>query len=90
MNLQKCVFCRGNVFFYTNSADYYATRPGHDLRYGLSREKMAKMGWVPPLGFEDSLRKCIEWTATNSHWLSLKKWADEPSSADAVTMKSRL
>jgi len=70
--------------------NHHATRPGHDLRYGLSGEKMAKMGWVPPLGFEDSLRKCIEWTATNSHWLTLKKWADEPSSSDDVNTKSRL
>jgi len=70
--------------------NHHATRPGHDLRYGLSGKKMAKMGWVPPLGFEDSLRKCIEWSAINSQWLSLKQWADEPSSSDDVTTKSRL
>ena len=70
--------------------NHHATRPGHDLRYGLSGEKMAKMGWVPPLGFEDSLRKCIEWTEANPNWLNLKSWADESGSCNGATTKSRL
>lgn len=68
--------------------DHHATRPGHDLRYGLSGDKMEKMGWTPPLGFEDSLRNCINWTVANSHWLNLKKWADEPHVSDDVTPSS--
>ena len=68
--------------------NHHATRPGHDLRYGLSGEKMAKMGWVPPLGFEDSLRNCIRWTMANSHWLNLKKWADDPNTYEGITPQS--
>ena len=64
--------------------NHHATRPGHDLRYGLSGEKMEKMGWVPPLGFEDSLRNCIRWTMANSHWLNLKKWADDPNTYEGI------
>ena len=53
-------------------------------RYGLSGEKMAKMGWVPPFGFEESLRKCIQWTIANSHWLNLKMWADDPNTYEGI------
>ena len=65
--------------------NHHATRPGHDLRYGLSGEKMAKMGWVPPLGFEDSLRNCIKWTLANPHWLNLKRWAEDPNSYEGIS-----
>ena len=27
--------------------DFHSARPGHDLRYALSGEKMRKMGWTP-------------------------------------------
>ena len=53
--------------------NHHADRPGHDLRYGLSGAKMAKMGWVPPYGFEASLTKSIKWTLQNRHWLELKR-----------------
>jgi UDP-glucose 4,6-dehydratase len=65
--------------------NHHATRPGHDLRYGLSGDKMAKMGWIPPLGFEDSLRNCIKWTTENSQWLNLKKWADDPNTYEGIS-----
>ena len=31
----------------------HASRPGHDLRYGLSGKKMESMGWELQLGFEE-------------------------------------
>jgi UDP-glucose 4,6-dehydratase len=68
--------------------NHHATRPGHDLRYGLSGDKMAKMGWIPPLGFEDSLRNCIKWTMANTHWLNLKKWADDPNDYEGISPQS--
>ena len=49
--------------------NFHATRPGHDLRYGLDGEKMFKMGWKLPLSYEDSLIKTIEWTLENRKWL---------------------
>jgi len=41
--------------------DFHSDRPGHDLRYGLSGEKMKKMGWKLPVNFEESLKKTIRW-----------------------------
>jgi dTDP-glucose 4,6-dehydratase len=65
--------------------DHHADRPGHDLRYGLSGVKMAKMGWVPPYGFEASLTKCIKWTLENRHWLELKRWAEDPNVYEGIS-----
>jgi len=51
--------------------DYHAARPGHDKRYALSGEKMAKMGWVPPVDLEHSLKKTVQWTLQHQPWLHL-------------------
>ena len=64
--------------------NHHADRPGHDLRYGLSGMKMAKMGWVPPYGFEASLTKSIKWTLKNRHWLELKRWAEDPNIYEGI------
>ena len=49
--------------------DFHSERPGHDLRYGLNGNKMYKMGWKLPVGFETSIKKTIEWTLKNQQWL---------------------
>lgn len=51
--------------------DYHTARPGHDKRYALSGEKMAKMGWTPPVDLERSLKKTVQWTLENQKWLHL-------------------
>ena len=49
--------------------DFHSDRPGHDLRYALDGSKMKRMGWTLPIGFEESLRKTVLWTAKNLKWL---------------------
>lgn len=49
--------------------DFHAGRPGHDRRYALDGSKLRKAGWMAPIGFEESLRKSIEWTLNNKQWL---------------------
>ena len=39
--------------------DFHSSRPGHDLRYALSGEKMEKMGWVPKSDLVDKLKVMI-------------------------------
>lgn len=51
--------------------DYHSARPGHDKRYALSGEKMALMGWVPPVDLENSIKKTVGWTLEHSQWLHL-------------------
>ena len=48
--------------------DFHSSRPGHDLRYSLDGEKMAKMGWVPESAF-NRLESVINWTLENDRWL---------------------
>lgn len=49
--------------------DFHAGRPGHDRRYALDGQKLKDLGWTAPAGFEESLRKSIEWTLRNPQWL---------------------
>lgn len=51
--------------------DYHKARPGHDKRYALSGEKMAAMGWAPPVNLEESVKKTVAWTLKNPVWLNL-------------------
>jgi len=53
--------------------DFHSSRPGHDLRYALDGTKMREMGWNIPVGFEESLKKTIEWTLARPEWLEIKK-----------------
>ncbi len=53
-----------------NMVDFHSTRPGHDLRYALSGEKMRKMGWEPE-NIRDRIREVVEWTLANERWIKL-------------------
>jgi len=50
--------------------DFHSSRPGHDLRYALSGEKMKDMGWMPT-ELEESLRSVVMWSLSNKRWLGL-------------------
>jgi len=47
------------------------TRPGHDLRYALDGDKLLGLGWKPPVAFEKSLERTVNWTIKNPTWISL-------------------
>lgn len=49
--------------------DFHSTRPGHDLRYALSNEKMSKMGWQASANVYEQITKTVQWTMSNSRWL---------------------
>lgn len=50
--------------------DFHATRPGHDLHYGLDGDKLANLGWESPLSFEESLKNTIEWQQEHPAWIN--------------------
>lgn len=50
--------------------DFHSARPGHDLRYALSGERMKKMGWVPN-ELRDRLKQTVEWTVKNKRWMNV-------------------
>lgn len=43
-------------------------RPGHDLRYSLDIEKIAKLGWKPKVKFKEGIKKTVEWYRQNVEW----------------------
>lgn len=49
--------------------NFHESNPGHDLHYGLNGKKLARLGWKPPLSFEESLEKTINWQQRNKEWL---------------------
>jgi dTDP-glucose 4,6-dehydratase len=50
--------------------DFHSSRPGHDLRYALSGERMANMGWTPqPVA--DRIAEVVRWTLDNTRWLDI-------------------
>lgn len=50
--------------------DFHSSRPGHDLRYALSGERMANMGWTPnPVA--ERIEEVVRWTLDNTRWLDI-------------------
>lgn len=49
--------------------DTHTQRPGHDPHYGLDSTKLYKLGWKPPLTFEESMKNTIEWQRANPQWM---------------------
>jgi dTDP-glucose 4,6-dehydratase len=48
--------------------DFHSARPGHDLRYALSGEKMKALGWRPQPVYK-RLEQVVDWTLINDRWL---------------------
>jgi dTDP-glucose 4,6-dehydratase len=49
--------------------EFVRDRKGHDERYALNNEKVAKeIGFVPKLQFRLGLEKTIDWYLRNEHW----------------------
>ncbi len=51
--------------------DFHSSRPGHDLRYSLSGEKMKSMGWVPKIKVQSRIKQVVEWSLANPSWIEL-------------------
>jgi dTDP-glucose 4,6-dehydratase len=51
--------------------DFHSSRPGHDLRYALSGEKMKQLGWTPAKDVRTRVAEVVEWTLNNPRWIKL-------------------
>jgi len=49
--------------------DFHKARPGHDRRYALDGDKIAKLGWKAPVPLLKSIDKTIKWTLDHPEWL---------------------
>ena len=51
--------------------DFHSSRPGHDLRYALSGDKMRELGWVPAKSVKERIAQVTQWTLANERWIKL-------------------
>tara|TARA_B100000575_G_scaffold46581_1_gene33723 strand:- start:9209 stop:10240 length:1032 start_codon:yes stop_codon:yes gene_type:complete len=49
--------------------DFHSSRPGHDLRYSLSGEKMKRLGWTPKIKLSERIKEVVEWSLKNQDWI---------------------
>ena len=50
--------------------NFHESRPGHDLRYALTGDRMRKIGWEPPVPLIESVRKTVRWELDHrADWL---------------------
>lgn len=46
-------------------------RPGHDRRYAINAEKIAKdLGWMPAETFQTGIAKTVDWYLANQDWVA--------------------
>jgi len=69
LEMAKMVARAADMTLFTQATDFHTYRPGHDLRYALDGQKLARLGWTPPLGLKESLQKTVEWTVAHPEWL---------------------
>ncbi len=62
--------CQGKELNY-EMVDFHSSRPGHDLRYSLSGEKMKKLGWEPSIKLTDRIKQVVDWSLNNQNWIEL-------------------
>src|SRR3990170_2466748 len=44
-------------------------RPGHDFRYGVKWDRLARLGWSPATSFEDGLAITVAWYREHRDWV---------------------
>jgi dTDP-glucose 4,6-dehydratase len=52
--------------------DFHSSRPGHDLRYALSGDRMRQIGWEPRVSLTERIHEVVDWTLNRPDWLEWK------------------
>jgi dTDP-glucose 4,6-dehydratase len=48
--------------------EHVKDRPGHDRRYSLASDRLRDLGWEAKVGFDEGLRRTVEWYRDNEWW----------------------
>lgn len=55
---------------YEEQITFVKDRPGHDRRYAIDAQKIAReLGWTPEETFESGIRKTVTWYLDNADWI---------------------
>ena len=69
LELAKCIAeSVGKPLIY-EMVDFHSSRPGHDLRYALSGNRLRKAGWEPKTSIRDRIHEVVQWSLSNNRWL---------------------
>ena len=71
LNLHKLIADSQGKELNYEMVDFHSSRPGHDLRYSLSGEKMKKLGWTPSIKLSQRIKQVVEWSLKNENWIEL-------------------
>jgi len=71
LELAKLIAKSQNKDLKYEMVDFHSSRPGHDLRYSLSGEKMKKLGWEPSIKLTKRIKQVVEWSLSNENWIEL-------------------
>ncbi|MBR5496673.1 MAG: dTDP-glucose 4,6-dehydratase [Clostridia bacterium] len=64
---------------------YVKDRAGHDLRYAIDPSKISsELGWEPETGFDEGMKKTIQWYLDNT------EWTDEIKSGEYAEYSKRI
>jgi dTDP-glucose 4,6-dehydratase len=53
-----------------SSVTFVADRPGHDLRYGVTSERLHELNWRPVVPFDEGLARTVAWYRDHADWVS--------------------
>jgi dTDP-glucose 4,6-dehydratase len=59
----------GREHFKYELVDFHSARPGHDLRYALSGERLMALGWWPKKSVRDRINEVVDWSVNNPAWM---------------------
>jgi dTDP-glucose 4,6-dehydratase len=48
---------------------FVADRPGHDLRYGVTSERLHELNWRPAVPFDEGLERTVAWYRDHTGWV---------------------
>ena len=71
LNLAQIIANCQNKELKYEMVDFHSSRPGHDLRYSLSGEKMKKLGWQPSIKLTERIKQVVNWSLNNENWIEL-------------------
>ncbi|RBP48452.1 dTDP-glucose 4,6-dehydratase [Arenicella xantha] len=56
---------------YSKQITFVADRPGHDRRYAIDAQKIAReLGWTPDETFKSGIQKTVQWYLDNTEWVA--------------------
>ena len=69
---------------YSDQITFVTDRPGHDRRYAINADKIAReLGWTPKETFESGIEKTVSWYLQNEAWVrhvisgEYRQWIDQ-------------